>query len=148
LRNINVLIFDHELLQPPLLPPPVEPQRAAKSSNIRDPQPPLHLTNPQPVIQFQQRSPPLFAALARSPDPPSLEQQEEFMNTATVQDRSVITVDYDKTLQDMIADGNYDWVNPDITAKKFPVEGAAGRSSAPSSSTSTAPSRRKTPWPR
>jgi len=45
------------------------------------------------------------------------------MNTDTITDR-VITVNYGMSLQDMIAAGNYDWVNPDITAARIRVEGA------------------------
>ncbi len=44
------------------------------------------------------------------------------MNTDTVTER-VITVDYSLSLQAMIAAGNYDRKNGDITADKFPVEG-------------------------
>jgi hypothetical protein len=43
------------------------------------------------------------------------------MNTATVD--TGISVDYGKSLKDMIAAGKYDWVNPNITAGRFPVEG-------------------------
>jgi len=43
-------------------------------------------------------------------------------DTKTTTDR-VIVVDYGKPLADMIAAGKYDWVNPDITAERFPVEG-------------------------
>lgn len=34
-----------------------------------------------------------------------------------------VTVDYSKTLEQMIADGKYDWENPGINAKNFPMEG-------------------------
>ena len=34
-----------------------------------------------------------------------------------------ITVDYAQSLEQMIADGNYDWKNDDITAKRFPLVG-------------------------
>jgi hypothetical protein len=43
------------------------------------------------------------------------------MNTDTITNR-VIAVDYGKPLPDMIAGGKYDWVNPNITAERFPVE--------------------------
>jgi hypothetical protein len=43
------------------------------------------------------------------------------MNTDTITDR-VIAVDYGRPLADMIAAGRYDWVNPNITAERFPVE--------------------------
>jgi hypothetical protein len=58
------------------------------------------------------------------------------MDTSTLSrivslDGDIITVDFDvmgnmtpgEKLQAMIAAGKYDWVNPDITAKRFPVEG-------------------------
>jgi hypothetical protein len=64
----------------------------------------------------------LLAGVARSSDQPSPEQQEEFMNTDTITDLTV-EVDYRKSVSDMIATGKYDWVNPSITADKFPVEG-------------------------
>jgi hypothetical protein len=44
------------------------------------------------------------------------------MNTDTIADLTV-EVDYRKSLSDMIAAGNYDWVNPNITLGNFPVEG-------------------------
>ncbi len=34
-----------------------------------------------------------------------------------------LTVDYGKSLAEMIAPGHYDWTNGDITAKRFPVSG-------------------------
>ena len=34
-----------------------------------------------------------------------------------------VTVDYSKTLEQMIADGKYDWKNSDIKAKNFPLNG-------------------------
>jgi hypothetical protein len=42
------------------------------------------------------------------------------MNTDTISTGS-IAVDYSKSLQDMMSDGNYDWVNPAITPKGFPI---------------------------
>ena len=42
------------------------------------------------------------------------------MNTDTISTGS-IAVDDSKSLQDMMADGNYDWVNPAITPKGFPI---------------------------
>jgi hypothetical protein len=42
------------------------------------------------------------------------------MNIETIT-KQIITVDYGKSLQDMIAAGKYDWVNDKITVKKFPV---------------------------
>jgi len=53
---------------------------------------------------------------------PSPEQQEDTLNTDMLTDR-VIAVDYGMPLPAMIAAGKYDWVNPDITPEKFPVEG-------------------------
>jgi hypothetical protein len=44
------------------------------------------------------------------------------MNTDTTTDR-VLAVDYSLSLQAMIATGKYDWVNADITAGRFPIEG-------------------------
>ena len=35
----------------------------------------------------------------------------------------VLSVDYSQSLEQMIAEGNYDWKNSDITAKRFPVVG-------------------------
>jgi hypothetical protein len=64
----------------------------------------------------------LLDGVAGSADQPSPEQQEDFMNTDTIADR-VIAVDYGMALADMIAAGKYDWVDPDITAGKFKVEG-------------------------
>ncbi|MFA5942353.1 MAG: hypothetical protein WC798_01635 [Candidatus Paceibacterota bacterium] len=34
-----------------------------------------------------------------------------------------LTVDYGKSFEQMIAAGDYDWKNDDITAKRFPIEG-------------------------
>jgi hypothetical protein len=44
------------------------------------------------------------------------------MNTDTIA-ALTIAVDFDTSLPNMIAAGKYDWVNPDITPDKFPVEG-------------------------
>jgi hypothetical protein len=44
------------------------------------------------------------------------------MNTDTLAD-PVIAVDFGRPLAAMIAAGSYDWVNPDITAERFPVDG-------------------------
>jgi hypothetical protein len=41
----------------------------------------------------------------------------------TASDTFRLTVDYDQTLEQMIAAGRYDWKNSDITAKRFPIEG-------------------------
>ncbi|SIO30692.1 hypothetical protein SAMN05443247_03751 [Bradyrhizobium erythrophlei] len=38
------------------------------------------------------------------------------MNTDTIS-TGIIAVDYSKSLQNMMADGSYDWVNPSITPK-------------------------------
>jgi hypothetical protein len=35
-----------------------------------------------------------------------------------------VSVDYAKTLPDMIAAGRFDWVNGDITPKRFPIKGS------------------------
>jgi hypothetical protein len=45
------------------------------------------------------------------------------MNTETIDAIGVIAIDYGKSLQAMIAAGKYDWVNSNITADKFPIEG-------------------------
>jgi hypothetical protein len=42
--------------------------------------------------------------------------------TATVTAPRTITVDHSLTLEQMIAAGNYDWVNSEITAECFPVK--------------------------
>ncbi|SRR6266481_347455 len=42
------------------------------------------------------------------------------MNTDTIS-TGIIAVDYSKSLQNMMADGSYDWVNPAITPKGFPI---------------------------
>ncbi|MDO8510509.1 MAG: hypothetical protein Q7S15_02705 [bacterium] len=34
-----------------------------------------------------------------------------------------LTIDYNRSLADMVKAGKYDWVNDDITAKRFPIEG-------------------------
>ena len=44
-------------------------------------------------------------------------------STETIGALGTITVDYGTSLQAMIAAGNYDWVNPNITAERFPVVG-------------------------
>ena len=46
------------------------------------------------------------------------------MNAVNTVDQTFeIVVDYDQTLEQMIAAGRYDWVNSDITATRFPVKG-------------------------
>jgi hypothetical protein len=55
-------------------------------------------------------------------DRPLLQRQEEFMNSDTIC-ASGVAVDYHKSLQDMIAEGHYDWVNGDITPKWFSITG-------------------------
>jgi hypothetical protein len=45
------------------------------------------------------------------------------MNTDTVIEDRVITIDYGMSLRDMIAAGKYDRTNEYITAEKFPVQG-------------------------
>jgi hypothetical protein len=46
------------------------------------------------------------------------------MRTETIDATSIITVDYGKSLQEMIASGHYDWINDDITPKRFPITGS------------------------
>ena len=43
------------------------------------------------------------------------------MNVATA--TASVSIDYSKSLQDMIATGHFDWVNDDITPKRFPIKG-------------------------
>src|SRR3990167_10054902 len=42
---------------------------------------------------------------------------------ALMSEQIVLSVDYGRSLDQMIAAGNYDWKNSDITAKRFPVVG-------------------------
>jgi hypothetical protein len=46
------------------------------------------------------------------------------VNNDTIDATSIITVDYGKSLQEMIASGHYDWINSDITPKRFPIAGS------------------------
>ena len=46
-------------------------------------------------------------------------KKEEKMNI----EKYPVTVDYRKTIEEMIEAGRYDWKNPDINAKNFPVSG-------------------------
>jgi hypothetical protein len=46
------------------------------------------------------------------------------MNTDIVTDL-VIAVEFYTSLLNMIAAGHYDWVNPDITTERFPIESTA-----------------------
>jgi len=48
------------------------------------------------------------------------------MSTDTIS-TGIIAVDYSKSLQNMMADGSYDWVNPAITPKGLPTMDCAGR---------------------
>jgi len=48
----------------------------------------------------------------------SVEQVIEFNFTAN---EVKLVIDYTKTIEQAIADGNYDWKNADITAKNFPI---------------------------
>ena len=43
---------------------------------------------------------------------------------AVMPEQMVLSVDYGRSLGQMIAAGNYDWTNSDITAKRFPVVGS------------------------
>jgi hypothetical protein len=46
------------------------------------------------------------------------------MNPDTITDTDFITtIDFEQTLETMIAAGNYDWKNNRITADRFPVKG-------------------------
>ena len=42
---------------------------------------------------------------------------------AVMPEQLVLSIDYSRTLEQMIAAGHYDWKNDNITAKKFPVVG-------------------------
>ena len=59
------------------------------------------------------------------------------MNTDTIS-TGIIAVDYSKSLQNMMADGSYDWVNPAITPKGFPITAVGIVPFETRSSTSTA----------
>ena len=50
-------------------------------------------------------------------------KQVESDNSESLQptDDVKLTVDYTKTVEQAIADGNYDWKNSDVTAKNFPI---------------------------
>ena len=41
----------------------------------------------------------------------------------TLADQLRLTVDYDQSLEAMIAAGHYDWTNSNITAQRFPMQG-------------------------
>jgi hypothetical protein len=43
--------------------------------------------------------------------------------TQTLTDQLHLTVDYGQSLQQMIAAGHYNWANPSITGKRFPITG-------------------------
>lgn len=45
------------------------------------------------------------------------------MNTDTITEDRVITIDYGMSFEDMIAAGKYDWVTPNIIQTNFPVKG-------------------------
>ena len=47
------------------------------------------------------------------------EQESKPASSAT----NIISADHSLTLEEMIAAGRYDWVNSDITAKRFPISG-------------------------
>jgi hypothetical protein len=48
--------------------------------------------------------------------------------TQTLADQHHLTVDYGQSLQQMIAAGRYDWSNPKISAKRFPMRGIGTQS--------------------
>jgi len=43
------------------------------------------------------------------------------MNTDTITEGRIITIDYRMPLETMIATGKYDWTNDNITSKRFPI---------------------------
>src|ERR1700733_12272386 len=47
------------------------------------------------------------------------------MSTDMIDALGILTVDYSKSLQEMIAPGHYDWINPSITPKRFPISGTS-----------------------
>lgn len=47
-----------------------------------------------------------------------IEKNEKVIDTSS---EITLTVDYTKTVEEAIADGNYDWKNSDITSKNFPI---------------------------
>lgn len=49
--------------------------------------------------------------------------REEVKISLTGEDQFTITIDYTRSLEDMIAAGHYDWKNTDITSKNFPITG-------------------------
>src|SRR5712692_10425680 len=79
-------------------------------------------------------------------DSPTPAQLKEFFSQVTsgrvtkarlqafLRDKSVsnlnsfpVTVDCSKTLDEMIADGDYDWTNPNINANHFPPDAQTGK---------------------
>ena len=61
---------------------------------------------------------------------PKLESRAGFP-TALISDDEFIDVNYDETLEQMIANGRFDWTNSNITAKRFPVEGSGTKRFVP-----------------
>ncbi|MFZ2309916.1 MAG: hypothetical protein WAW11_00010 [Patescibacteria group bacterium] len=46
---------------------------------------------------------------------------EEIQKVIDVSGEIILNVDYTKTIEQAIADGNYDWKNSDVTAENFPI---------------------------
>ena len=51
----------------------------------------------------------------------ALINKKEDNQTKEKTDEITLTVDYSRTVQEMINAGNYEWINSDITAKHFPL---------------------------
>ncbi|MDB5265339.1 MAG: hypothetical protein JWM39_52 [Parcubacteria group bacterium] len=68
-----------------------------------------------------------LAALAQAAKAGTLPELKTFRAmlklTAVMPESFRLTVDYGQTLEQMIAAGNYDWKNDDLTAKRFPIKG-------------------------
>jgi hypothetical protein len=69
-----------------------------------------------------------LAALAQAAKAGTLPELKTFRAmlklSAAMPESFRLTVDYGQTLEQMIAAGNYDWKNDDLTAKRFPIKGA------------------------
>jgi len=61
--------------------------------------------------------------LLSNPDQVAQIAQMIVRSSSTSLESYPITIDYDQSLADMVAAGKYDWINPDITAKHFPIKG-------------------------
>ena len=66
----------------------------------------------------------LPADLLEVPDPKTIDRDafRKFLGLSPLE--MIATVDYDLTLQQMIAEAAFDWTNSDITPERFPVVGS------------------------